>query len=129
MPEEPQKDKDIRQAWARITRGGADALDTSLDFGRLALYAYVEGRESVARENDADPQDSAGELTGMATAAALQSLAHVQRYAAEQQAAHNLLQFAALEGMGIPIKLRQQAAQMAAEALDLAEYEEYPVPE
>lgn len=116
MSEEPQ-DKDIRQAWARIVRGGGDALDTSADFGRLALYAYVAERERM--KLGALPADTAADLTALATMAALQKLAHVQTMAAEQQVIHNLLQFAALEGLGISLDLRQQAAQAAADALEL----------
>lgn len=125
MPEDldAARRKDIKRTWARIERGGDDALATSVDFGRLALYAYAESR---IRPMD----DSAGELTGMATAAALQKLAHVQAVAAEQRTVQSLLQFAALEGLGISLNLRQQAAQAAADALGLAPepLEEPPAP-
>lgn len=108
--------KDIKRTWARIQRGGEDALATSADFGRLALYAYVEAQ---VRPID----DSAADLAALGTLAALQKLAHVQAVAAEQQTVQHLLQFAALEGLGISLHLRQQAAQAAADALGLAEGE------
>lgn len=121
MPEDrgEARRKDIRRTWARIERGGGDALDTSADFGRLALYAYTDERAAAAKLRGAY-QDNSADLSAMATAAALQKLAHVQQVAAEQQAVGHLLQFAALEGLGIPVVLRQQAAQAAADALGIS---------
>lgn len=120
MPEgtEAERRKDIRRTWRRIERGGGDALDTSLDFGRLALHAYMEERERM--KIGGLQADTSADLTSLATAAALQKLAYVQQVAAEQQRVGQLLQFAALEGLGIPVVLRQQAAQAAADALGIS---------
>lgn len=105
--------KAVKQAWNRITEQERDALAVSADFLVLAVADY----HSVPDGDHLDAQA----LATMSLAASAQKQAHVATVAAQAQDAANLLAFAGLSDLGIPVALRQQAAQRAADALGLSE--------
>lgn len=105
--------KAIKQAWNRITRKERDALEVAADFLVLAVADYHTAMDGDER----DPQA----LALMSLAASVQKQAHVVTIAAQAQEVANLLAFAGLSDLGIPVVLRQQAAQHAADALGLSE--------
>lgn len=105
------------QKWDKILAVDADALAVSLELGAMATGAYIESR---IRPID----DSPTALTALAVLAALQKQVHVQQLQFQEQRVANLLAFAGLTGLGIPVALLQAAAQEAADLLGLAPVDE-----
>lgn len=101
------------EAWGRIQAEDADALDVSMELGRLAAEAY---RESLVRPID----DSPTVLAALASMTAQQKTAHVLQVQYQEQRVANLLAFAALPDMGFPLMLKQHAVQQAADLLGLS---------